>query len=88
MRPEKRSGPPTTATRSHTEDPTKEPHGVLSLGQATDKTPHWTGCPAGCGEWHECGVGEPIEVVVDFAESAVFVGSPPRLSSLSGLVAA
>jgi hypothetical protein len=42
------------------------------------------GCPAGCGSLHECGVGEPIDGPVDFADSAIWVtrGGAPALSSL------
>ena len=40
------------------------------------------GCPVGCGEWHECGIGEPINTNVDYSLSPIFVGNPPQLSDL------
>lgn len=54
------------------------------------RPPRWTGCPMGCGPWHEwpCLVGSPIVMVADYLDGAVWVGSPPRLSSLREQVAA
>jgi hypothetical protein len=49
-----------------------------------------TGCPAGCGLWHECGVGEPIDGNVDYLDSGIFVirNGAAGLSSLREQVAA
>jgi hypothetical protein len=53
---------------------------------------HPTGCPRGCGSYHElpCLVGEPIPVVADYLDSGVFVlrNGAPALSSLREQVAA
>lgn len=51
---------------------------------------HLTGCPRGCGAFHElpCLVGEPIDGNVDYSLSAVWVGNPPKLSDLRTLAVA
>jgi hypothetical protein len=43
-----------------------------------------TGCPRGCGAFHEvpCLIGEPIDDNVDYSLSAIWVGNPPKLSDL------
>jgi hypothetical protein len=47
------------------------------------------GCPAGCGKWHECGVGEPIVGHIDYLDSAIFVmrDGAPALTSLRQVAA-
>jgi hypothetical protein len=80
---ERRTGP--RETRSNVEVTTTD---TASLGKTSRRIPHWTGCPAGCGSWHECGVGEPIEVVVDFSRSAIWTGNPPKLSDLQSTAVA
>jgi hypothetical protein len=81
--PTRRSGPGVTTPQPapNAEIPDKEStNGVLSI----------TGCPAGCGLWHECGIGEPIGGPVDYLDSAIFVlrDGTPALSSLREQVAA
>jgi hypothetical protein len=74
------------------EDPDVERTRRVVDGLRHGRTEHVIGCPAGCGSFHECGVGEAIDGPVDYLDSAVWVmrDGAPALTDLrhSGAVAA